>query len=123
MRIQSGESNGNGNGQGHRGEHGGSGPGRRAGVSQEFHNLLSDFEQLISQTTAMTTEDLARAKAQLGERITQAKHSLDNVGDKLGERARKSAAVTNEYVHEQPWKAIGIGAAIGLLLGVVVARR
>lgn len=123
MRIQSGASESNGNGFGSPADSSSSRPNHRAGVSREFHNLLADFEQLISQTTAMTAEDFARVKAQLGDRITQAKASLDNVGGAIGERARRSAAVTNEYVHDEPWKAIGIGAAIGLLLGVVVARR
>jgi ElaB/YqjD/DUF883 family membrane-anchored ribosome-binding protein len=123
MRIQSGASESNGNVFGSPADSSSSRPNHRAGVSREFHNLLADFEQLISQTTAMTAEDLARVKAQLGDRITQAKASLDNVGGAIGERARRSAAVTNEYVHDEPWKAIGIGAAIGLLLGVVVARR
>jgi ElaB/YqjD/DUF883 family membrane-anchored ribosome-binding protein len=31
--------------------------------------------------------------------------------------------VTDEYVHENPWQAIGIGAAIGFLVGLVVSRR
>jgi ElaB/YqjD/DUF883 family membrane-anchored ribosome-binding protein len=122
MRTQSGVPESTGNGNGHTMDTNTSRTDRSA-VSREFHNLLNDFEQLISQTTAMTSEDLARAKAQLGERISQAKHSLENAGDKLGDRARQSVAVTNEYVHEQPWKAIGIAAAIGLLLGVAVTRR
>ncbi len=38
-------------------------------------------------------------------------------------RARKTAETTNTYVHEQPWNAIGASAAVGLLLGYLLARR
>jgi ElaB/YqjD/DUF883 family membrane-anchored ribosome-binding protein len=33
------------------------------------------------------------------------------------------ARATNDYVNENPWRAIAIGAGIGLLLGIVVSRR
>jgi ElaB/YqjD/DUF883 family membrane-anchored ribosome-binding protein len=41
----------------------------------------------------------------------------------ISERARNAAHMTNEYVHEQPWKSISIGAAFGLLMGIVLCRR
>ncbi|EFH4880825.1 TPA: protein ElaB, partial [Escherichia coli] len=27
------------------------------------------------------------------------------------------------YVHEKPWQGIGVGAAVGLVLGLLLARR
>jgi ElaB/YqjD/DUF883 family membrane-anchored ribosome-binding protein len=38
-------------------------------------------------------------------------------------RARQAADFTDGYVHENPWRAIGVGAAIGLLIGYLVSRR
>jgi ElaB/YqjD/DUF883 family membrane-anchored ribosome-binding protein len=34
-----------------------------------------------------------------------------------------AARATDEYVHDNPWQAIGVAAAVGFLLGLVVARR
>lgn len=31
--------------------------------------------------------------------------------------------VTDQYVHTNPWKAIGIAAAAGMLLGLMLGRR
>ncbi len=31
--------------------------------------------------------------------------------------------VTDQYVHTNPWKAIGIAAAAGMLLGLLLGRR
>lgn len=95
----------------------------RAGVSREFHDFLADIEDLIKQTTSLTGEDLTRAKAKLSARVAAAKDSVEAIGDDVAHRARKVAADTDAYVHEQPWKAIGASAVIGLLLGVVLARR
>ncbi len=94
-----------------------------SGISNEFKSFLSDVEDLVKQTTTLTGDDLARAKVKLSERIGAAKESVAEVGVAISERARNAASATNEYVHEQPWKSISIGAAFGLLLGFVLSRR
>lgn len=37
--------------------------------------------------------------------------------------SKRAAAATDEYVHENPWTAIGIAAAVGLLVGVLLGQR
>lgn len=93
------------------------------GISNEFKSFLSDVEDLVKQTSTLTGDDLARAKAKLTARIGTAKESVADVGVAISERARNAAHMTNEYVHEQPWKSISIGAAFGLLMGIVLCRR
>ena len=41
----------------------------------------------------------------------------------LRERTREVAKATDHYVHEHPWKAIGVAAGIGLLVGMLIGRR
>ena len=94
-----------------------------ASASGEFHNFISDIEDLIRSMTPLTGEDLARAKARLVERVSAAKESIAEVSDEVANRARKTARDTNDYVHEHPWQAVGIGAALGLLIGILAARR
>jgi ElaB/YqjD/DUF883 family membrane-anchored ribosome-binding protein len=95
----------------------------RASMSREFHNFLADIEDLVKDTTSMTGEDLTKARAKLNERVAAAKESVEEMGNAFAKRARATATDTNAYVHEQPWKVIGAGAAIGFLLGFVLARR
>lgn len=94
-----------------------------AGVSREFHNFIADVEDLVKATTSLTGEDLARAKAMLGERIAAARASLEHAGGIVVERARQTARATDGFVHAQPWQSVGIGAALGLLIGLVLGRR
>lgn len=95
----------------------------RSRGSREVHNLLEDIENFVSETTSLTAEELARAKEKLGERLGAARESLEEMGSEIVRRTRKGATATNEYVHEQPWKAIGAGAAVAFLLGFILARR
>ena len=94
-----------------------------APAAGELQNFIADIEDLVSSMTSLTGEDLARAKAKLNERISAAKESISEVGDEISHRARKAAHDTDEFVHQNPWQAIGIGAALGLLIGVLVARH
>lgn len=94
-----------------------------SGVSEEFHNFIADVEDLVKDTTSLTGEDLTKAKEKLSARLASAKESLAEMSGTVVEHAKKTAKVTNTYVHEQPWKAIGIGATVGLLLGFALARR
>lgn len=45
------------------------------------------------------------------------------MGESIVQRAKQSVSVTNEYVHEQPWKALGANTVIAFLLGVAIAQR
>jgi len=96
---------------------------KSSAISKEFQNFLTDIEHLITEATSMTSDDINQAKTKLNERIDSIKHSFDGVGDNISSTARKGAAETNKYVHEQPWVAIGAGAAIGLLVGFLASRR
>jgi ElaB/YqjD/DUF883 family membrane-anchored ribosome-binding protein len=94
-----------------------------AAMPGEFRNFVADVEDLITETTSITGEDLVRVKAKFGERIAAAKDSIQEMSGAVVDRAKRSATATNEYVHDQPWAAVGIGAAIGVLIGFVLGRR
>lgn len=93
------------------------------GATREFHNFVADVEDLVTSTTPLTVEDLARAKERLHQRVTAAKASIETMRRDVTDQARQTAAATNHYVKENPWKSAGIGAAVGLLLGFMLARR
>ena len=93
------------------------------GVSREFHNLLADIEDLIKEATSLTGEDLAAVRSKLTARIAEARASAQVMSDGMVQRARQTAGVANDYVHEQPWKALGASAVAAFLLGFILARR
>jgi ElaB/YqjD/DUF883 family membrane-anchored ribosome-binding protein len=38
-------------------------------------------------------------------------------------RARAAMRATDEYVHDNPWQALGVAAGVGFLLGYLIGRR
>lgn len=94
-----------------------------SGMAREYHAFLTDVEDLISSATSLTGEDLARAKAKLTARIASAKAALGKAGSEVAERARSGAKATDSYVRAQPWQAVGISAAVGIVVGFLLGRR
>lgn len=89
----------------------------------EFENLVEDLEDLIKATSTLTGAEIERVRKQLGERVSQARETIHSMSDDAMTRMRQTARVTDEYVHEQPWKAMGVCASVGFLLGMLVSRR
>ena len=95
----------------------------QSGVAREYHAFVSDVEDLLSSATSLTGEDLARAKARLGARIASAKASIGKVTSAVTDQVRNGATATDNFVRTQPWQAVGIGAAAGILIGYLLGRR
>lgn len=94
-----------------------------SGVSREFSNFIADIEDLIKQTASLTGEDLEQAKSMISARVIEAKKSVDGLSSSVSKQIHKGSALTDEYVHEQPWKVIGAVAAVSFLLGMLTTRR
>lgn len=92
-------------------------------LSGELNNFIKDIEQLIKEATSLTGEELTQVKARLYARVAEAQESVAELGNEIAGQARKGAAATNDYVHHQPWQAVGAGAVVGLLVGYMLARR
>jgi ElaB/YqjD/DUF883 family membrane-anchored ribosome-binding protein len=41
----------------------------------------------------------------------------------MADKAKAVARATDDYVHDNPWKAVGIAAGIGLFAGLLIGRR
>ena len=92
-------------------------------LSNEFDKFLSEMEEMLKQTASLGGDELAEAKRKIQERMAEAKETVSGIRSNLTRSARRAAHSANVEAHEEPWKIIGAGAAIGLLLGLLLARR
>ena len=89
----------------------------------EIKAVISDAEEMLSATADQAGEKVANLRARVQTRLLDAKERLSEAEELLVARTRAAAQATDAYVHESPWTAIGIAAGVGLLVGLVVARR
>ena len=62
-------------------------------------------------------------RERLESTLSQAKTSLIAAQGAAIDKAKAAAKATDEYVHENPWKSVGVAAGLGLLVGMLIARR
>jgi len=85
--------------------------------------VVEDAEDLLKATASLAGEKVSAARARAEESIRGAKERLAEAGEDVAERTRAAARVTDEYVHENPWVAIGTAAGLGFLIGYLIGRR
>jgi ElaB/YqjD/DUF883 family membrane-anchored ribosome-binding protein len=89
----------------------------------DVKNLLTDVDALFTDASAASGDE-ARALRKRAENILQkARERFDDLQERVVRRGRETAHTTDDWVHENPWSAIGLGAGAGLLLGFLIARR
>ena len=91
--------------------------------SQEFRNLVADVEELIKRVAHVDDADLARAREKLQNTLSAAKTALHDGTERVKTTARQAADRTDQYVHTSPWSAIGIAAAAGAAIAVLLSTR
>ena len=99
-----------------------------SGVTKEqliadFQAVVADAEALIKATANTGGETLADLRSKAESSLAIAKSKMADVQESLIEKSQVAAKVTDEYVHENPWKAIGVSAAVGLVIGLLISRR
>lgn len=67
--------------------------------------------------------DLQHLTEQIEEGIRSGKYSWRDIQGTVMTKTRQAAATTDEYVHENPWKVVGIAAGLGFVLGLLMAPR
>jgi len=92
-------------------------------LMEDLSAVVADAEELLKATADQTGERIAAARGKAEESLKAAKARLDEQQDALMARTRAAAEATEEYVRANPWKALGIAAAVGLIFGILAARR
>ena len=60
---------------------------------------------------------------QINEGLEKGRYTLNQLQETLVSRTKQAAASTDDLVHDNPWSAIGVGIAIGILIGFIIPRR
>ena len=84
---------------------------------------LNDAESLLREAASSTGEKAVELRERAMTSLKRTREALYEAQDAVLERGRKAARATDDYVHDNPWQAIGIAGVTGLLLGLLIARR
>jgi ElaB/YqjD/DUF883 family membrane-anchored ribosome-binding protein len=85
--------------------------------------VLADAEALLAATAGDASGSVAELRERVQATLSQAKSGLIDAQAQVVDRAKAAAKATDGYVHENPWKSVGVAAGVGLLVGMLIGRR
>jgi ElaB/YqjD/DUF883 family membrane-anchored ribosome-binding protein len=85
--------------------------------------VVADAEEILRATAGVAGEKMADLRERVGERLRDAKLRIADAEAALVDTTKAAARATDDYVNENPWRAVGIAAGVGLLLGIIIGRR
>lgn len=84
---------------------------------------LDDAEKRLREAADATGDKAAELREDAMRSLKRTREALYQVQDDLIDRGRKAARVTDDYVHDNPWQAIGMAGLAGVLIGALICRR
>lgn len=92
-------------------------------LKHSFDEVIGAAEDLLRATVDETSADYRRARKALESNVHASKAQISDHAEEILSDAKALGAKGNRVVHANPWAAIGIGAAVGLLAGVLLRRH
>lgn len=92
-------------------------------LMSDLRVVIADAEEVLRITADQVGESAADLRSRVQARMNQARADLVHLQEVAVAKAKAAGHATDEFVHENPWKSIGIAAGIGLVVGLLVGRR
>jgi ElaB/YqjD/DUF883 family membrane-anchored ribosome-binding protein len=89
----------------------------------DFAAVLSEAEDMLKKASQETGDRARDMRAQVEAKLLAAKLRLQEMQGDAVDRARDAARATDDYVHDNPWQAVGAAAAVGFVVGMLMTRR
>jgi ElaB/YqjD/DUF883 family membrane-anchored ribosome-binding protein len=88
----------------------------------DLKSLIADAEELLRATKSQAGEAVAAARQKIEQSLIEGKKALSDAEQMLIQRSKEAADIADDYVHENPWSAIGIAVGVGLVAGLLMRR-
>lgn len=85
--------------------------------------VMRDAEALLKASADQGGEKVDAARTKVRESMQHAKARLQEAEQAAIRRGQEAKAATEAHIRDNPWQAVGIAAAAGLVIGVLLARR
>ena len=81
-------------------------------LMKELRDVVAAAEELLAATTSENTERLQEIRERAANALQGARERLEGAGSEIEERVR-----------QHPYAALGIAAAVGLVIGLLLTRK
>ncbi len=97
--------------------------GYRSNPQDDLEQLRETLDEILHASEDPTDQKYIELRERAEQRLHTIRQRLSNASDSYYYRAKRAVCCTDSYVRDNPWRGVGIGAAVGVVLGVLLARR
>jgi ElaB/YqjD/DUF883 family membrane-anchored ribosome-binding protein len=91
--------------------------------SATIDDFLDNVDDLTKAIKDIEVPEIARVRAKVKMALAAAKSALSDSAAQVRGRARQLTQTTDSYVRDNPWQIVGIAAAVGIAVGILLTRR
>jgi ElaB/YqjD/DUF883 family membrane-anchored ribosome-binding protein len=92
-------------------------------LEHDMRNVVSEVEDLLRSVGAQGSAVTQEAQDRVAHALEGVQQRLRSLDAQVRAGTRQAAEATDDYVHARPWQSMAVAAAVGLLAGVLIARR
>jgi ElaB/YqjD/DUF883 family membrane-anchored ribosome-binding protein len=92
-------------------------------IARDIQNVVTDAQELLKTVQSEGESKLADVKIRVQAKLDNAKQMLGELQTTVQDGAKVALDTTDAYVRSNPWRAVGISAAVGALVGFLIARK
>ena len=89
-------------------------------LAEQFQAVATDTEQLINSVATAGGEQAGALRDRAEQGLADMRNRLRDLRNAATDKIEAASDMTDEYVRENPWKAIGMAAGLTVAAGVVV---
>lgn len=93
----------------------------------ELNAVVSEAEHLLKSVAEASGDKTDALRTSVEQSLENTKEKLHDLQQRATKKTQAAAKATDEYVHANPWQAIGmvatLSSVIGLVVGLMLNRR
>ncbi|MGO1767304.1 hypothetical protein CAP48_07605 [Advenella sp. S44] len=84
---------------------------------------IAEAEEMLKEASEVGGDKASELRDRAVSALNKATGSFKDVQERAVEQGKQAAQITDEYVHDNPWRTVGFAALAGVLLGVIIGRK
>lgn len=92
-------------------------------IGETLADTAGEAESLLKRASEATSREVNSALKRAAEQLRRAQAEFMRLEEAAVDRAKDAARATDHAVHEHPYAAMGVAAALGVMVGMLISRR
>ncbi len=92
-------------------------------LRQDLTKLKTDLDTLLAQASNLSERELSDAYARMMTKFSSMRFAAKGIAAEATRQLNQGVDKTSDYVKAKPLQSVAMAAGLGLMLGILLARR